>query len=227
METSKLDDEIFRAHITTPNSQLSQTANSWEGYVEEIAKRTSQYFSRKMQGNMVPEQKALLDKINQRVNLIATYSFYPENNPAGKKNRSAGSKGPTARGQLSHLNLLTENECRIQVFQQLLVLFYNKIIYALKKILWSFHKKLQPVVVFQQATAPGGQANQSGSDKCTLFIREYEPNKAFYKAFFVKLVATYQHCRAKYRDFRAIQVNLQRHLQTCLARHKQLATNAI
>lgn len=43
----------------------------------------------------------------------------------------------------------------------------------------------------------------------------------------MKLIANYQHCRAKYRDFRPIQVNLQRQLQTCLARHKQLATQAI
>ena len=43
----------------------------------------------------------------------------------------------------------------------------------------------------------------------------------------MKLVASYKHCRAKYREFRFILINLQRHLQTCLARHKQLATNAV
>ena len=65
------------------------------------------------------------------------------------------------------------------------------------------------------------------SDKYTLFLREYEPNKAFYKAFFVKLVENWQHVHSKYTAFRLVFVNLQRHLQTCLARHKQLATNAI
>jgi len=40
-------------------------------------------------------------------------------------------------------------------------------------------------------------------------------------------VANFQHCRAKYRDFRPIMINLQRRLQTCLAKHKQLATMAI
>ena len=106
------------------------------------------------------------------------------------------------------------------------MLFYSKIIYALKKVLWSFHKKLQPVIVIQQATSHPDEAG-AASDKCTLFIREYKPNKAFYKAFFVKLVANYQHCRAKYRDFCPILINLQRHLKQCLMRHKQLACKAI
>ena len=53
LETSKLNEEIFQAHITTPNSHLSQAAHCWESHIEEIAKRCSQYFSRKMQGNMV------------------------------------------------------------------------------------------------------------------------------------------------------------------------------
>lgn len=30
IETSHLDDEILRAYITTPNSKLSQAAQSWE-----------------------------------------------------------------------------------------------------------------------------------------------------------------------------------------------------
>jgi len=41
IETSRLNDEIFRAHITTPNSKLSQAAQTWENQFEEIAKRTS------------------------------------------------------------------------------------------------------------------------------------------------------------------------------------------
>ena len=143
---------------------------------------------------MVPEQKALLDKINQRVNMIATHNFFPE--MQGKNKRPIGICTNVKHAHaMANLKLLTENECKIQVFQQLLQLFYSKIIYALKKILWSFHKKLQPVIVFQQATAaPNGKVSEGakdGNDKCTLFIREYEPNKAFYKAFFVKLIANY------------------------------------
>ena len=43
----------------------------------------------------------------------------------------------------------------------------------------------------------------------------------------MKLVANFQHFRAKYRDFKPVLINLQRQLQTCLAKHKQLASKAI
>jgi len=52
-------------------------------------------------------------------------------------------------------------------------LFYYKVIYSLKKVLWSFHKKLRPVIVFVEATS-------ATSEKCALYIRDYEPNKVFY-----------------------------------------------
>ena len=55
----------------------------------------------------------------------------------------------TGDGKVSSLNLLFENECRLQIFTQMQLNFYYKIVYSLKKVLWSFHKKLQPVIVFQ------------------------------------------------------------------------------
>ena len=143
IETSRLHDDIFRAHITTPNSKLSQAAQAWETQFEEIAKRTGQYFTRKMQGSMIQEQKALVDKINQRINLLATNGFYTDYMESGKKQGKTGA----ATAGTSCLMLLVENEIRISVFQQLQMLFYFKVIYSLKKVLWSFHKKLRPVVV--------------------------------------------------------------------------------
>mmetsp|Transcript_13191 Transcript_13191/g.17937 ORF Transcript_13191/g.17937 Transcript_13191/m.17937 type:complete len:113 (+) Transcript_13191:325-663(+) len=112
-----------------------------------------------MQGSMIQEQKALMDKINQRINILATNCFYTDYIENGKKSGKSmvgGSSAPKT-AETSSLNLLTENEIRIQVFHQLQTLFYCKVIYSLKKVLWSFHKKLRPAVVFQQATqAVGG-----------------------------------------------------------------------
>ena len=48
----------------------------------------------------------------------------------------------------STLDQLTESESRIKVLRQLQNLIYYKIIYGLKKVLWSLHRKLQPVIVF-------------------------------------------------------------------------------
>lgn len=96
-----------------------------------------------------------MDKINQRINILATNCFYTDYIENGKKSgatkiASAPSKNAkmTSKSTTSHLNLLTENEIRIQIFHQLQTLFYFKIIYSLKKVLWSFHKKLRPVIVF-------------------------------------------------------------------------------
>ena len=54
----------------------------------------------------------------------------------------------------STLDQLTESESRIKVLRQLQNLIYYKVIYGLKKVLWSLHRKLQPVIVFQQAHQP-------------------------------------------------------------------------
>lgn len=69
-----------------------------------------------MQGSMIPEQKALLDKINQKVNLIATHCFFPENSMANKRQTYQASDASRVKAGITHLNLLTENECKIQVF---------------------------------------------------------------------------------------------------------------
>ena len=111
LETSRLNEDIYRAHITTPNSKLSQAAQAWETQFEEIAKRASQFFSRKMQGTMVQEQRALIDKINQRINTIAGNCFFTDFIENGKKS----GKPAAAGAKTSNLNLLTENEIRIQV----------------------------------------------------------------------------------------------------------------
>ena len=46
----------------------------------------------------------------------------------------------SSSSKASHMSLVQENESRIQIFRQMELAFYYKIIYSLKKILWSLHK---------------------------------------------------------------------------------------
>ena len=89
------------------------------------------------------------------------------------------------------LEQLIECEVRFKVLRQLQDLVYYKIIYGLKKVLWSLHKKLQPVIVFQQANkaqSADTTSQEPGDSNTTLYIQRYEQNRVFYKAFFVALV---------------------------------------
>ena len=97
---------------------------------------------------------------------------------------------------------------------------YSEFIYGLKKVLWSLHKKLQPVIVFQQANkaqSADTTSQEPGDSNTTLYIQRYEQNRVFYKAFFVALVTNWQHCRVKYRTFKLIALQLQKHINNCEA----------
>ena len=118
------------------------------------------------------------------------------------------------------LEQLIECEVRFKVLRQLQDLVYYKIIYGLKKVLWSLHKKLQPVIVFQQANkaqSADTTSQEPGDSNTTLYIQRYEQNRVFYKAFFVALVTNWQHCRVKYRTFKLIALQLQKHINNCEA----------
>ena len=105
----------MKNHITTPNSDLSLAFSSWEKLLPEFSSVLGAYFSRKIKGDMVNEQRILLSKIMDKLSNIAKLVVYFE--PSNKKKKVETGKNTAGKQQTtpSALDLLVENECRIQV----------------------------------------------------------------------------------------------------------------
>ena len=63
--------------MSTPNSQLSVAVQTWERHLFEVSELISSFFSRKMPTEKIQEQRGLLNKINEKIGIIATYIVYP------------------------------------------------------------------------------------------------------------------------------------------------------
>jgi len=88
---------------------------------------------------------------------------------------------------------------KIEFLQHLITLIYLRVIYAAKKVLWTLHKKLRPILVFQQ----GKDDAKIGSADTNLWIKQVsDMGKGFLPSIFSYMIEEYKSCKTRYNDLR-------------------------
>jgi hypothetical protein len=161
--------------------------------------KLKKYLSRKFPMNDTGVVRKCLAQMEEIVSTISKKNFFatPGGPPIPTKKAEKTKAGPT------NVNNFENVSVKLTFLQHLVQLIYLRVVYASKKVLWTLHKKMQPILVFQQAS------QQKGSQSTSLWIRQPpELGKDWLPSIFKYLVKEFKNCKQRYKDLRFLLSSL-------------------